>query len=497
MRKVYLLLAASLLTTAAWAQLFNNNGADIYVTDGGFMIVKTNSLANNLVGGNGVINNQGTIVVEGDITNNGNVVASGDTIRLSGNWINNGGYTGSASWVDMYGANQDIAGTAVTTFNNLNLGGGASTKRQQNIDAVTTGILALNDAELATDANEMLVSNTATAAITRNSGYVSSVGAGRLSRATNTASAYLFPTGSPSYNNPPSIFRPIDFTPATAGANTYGAMLVKGDATTDGYDVTTVDDLLCSVNPNFYHKLYQSAGTDAASLQMYYDAATDGGDWTDQGHWDSPNRWNNVGASSASSGLGFSTVSVPGVSDFTPEPFALARRKFTVDVGPDVDLVQGESTTFSPVISTTDIASYAWTPTVALSCNDCKGPDASPQVTTQYTLLVTDNGGCQVSDSLVVRITALELLIPTAFSPNGDGINDKFRVLNRDVEKLNLQVYNRWGELVYETNDPLSGWDGVYKGMTQPLGVYTWKCDYQLSGQTKSTLAIGNVTLVK
>lgn len=496
MRKIYALLTASLFTTAIYAQLFNNNGADIYVTDGGFMIVKTNSLTNNLSGGNGVINNQGTIVVEGNITNNGNVVASGDTIRLNGNWINNGAYAGTNSWVDMYGGNQDIAGTAVTTFNNLNLGGGAVVKRQQSIDAITSGILALNDAELATDVNEMLVSNAATAAITRNAGFVSSVGAGSLARATNSAASYLFPTGSPSYLNAPSIFRPVDFTPAAASANTYGAALVKGDATADGYDVNTVDDLLCSVNPNFYHRLYQTAGSDAAALQMYFDPASDG-NWTDQGHWDSPNRWNNVGTSSTGTGLGFSTVSVPGVSDFSPEPFALARRKFTVDAGPDVDLTLGESTTFNPTISTTDIASYAWTPNVALDCDDCEGPTANPQTTTQYTLLVIDNGGCEVSDSLTVRVTAPELLIPTAFSPNRDGVNDLFRVLNRDVEKFNLQIYNRWGEKVYETTDPLDGWDGMYKGMAQPLGVYTWSCDYRLSGQTKSTLAKGNLTLMK
>jgi gliding motility-associated-like protein len=96
-----------------------------------------------------------------------------------------------------------------------------------------------------------------------------------------------------------------------------------------------------------------------------------------------------------------------------------------------------------------------------------------------------------------VRVTALELLIPTAFSPNGDGNNDRFRVLNRDVEKMTLQIFNRWGEKVYETTDPLSGWDGMYKGMIQPLGVYTWKCDYQLAGQTKSTLASGNLTLMR
>lgn len=494
MRKIYALLTASLFTTAAFAQLFNNNGANIYVTDGGFMIVKTNSLSN--TGVTGLINNSGTIVVEGDITNSAQITASGDTIRLSGNWINNGNYSGTNSLVDMYGGAQNIAGTAVTIFNNLNLGGGAVVKRQQNIDALTSGVLSLNDAELATDVNEMLVTNTATTAITRTNGFVSSVGAGSLARTTNAATAYNFPTGSPSYVNAPSIYRPIDFTPAAAGTNVYGAALVKGDATTDGYDVTTVDDLLCSVNPNFYHKLYLKSGVDAAALTMYYDAATDG-DWSDIGHWDTPNQWNNTGAGSSGTGAGFTTVNVPGVSDFAPEPFALARRKFTVDAGPDVDLTLGESTTFNPTISTTDIASYAWTPTVALTCSDCVGPDASPQTTTQYTLLVTDNGGCEVSDSLTVRVTAPELLIPTGFSPNGDGVNDRFRVLNKDVEKLTLLIYNRWGEKVYETTDPLSGWDGMYKGMVQPLGVYTWSCDYRLSGQTKSTLAKGNVTLMK
>ncbi|MBS1613892.1 MAG: gliding motility-associated C-terminal domain-containing protein, partial [Bacteroidetes bacterium] len=58
-------------------------------------------------------------------------------------------------------------------------------------------------------------------------------------------------------------------------------------------------------------------------------------------------------------------------------------------------------------------------------------------------------------------------------------------------------IFNRWGEKVFETTDPLSGWDGMYKGMIQPLGVYTWKCDYQLAGQTKSTLASGNLTLMR
>lgn len=190
------------------------------------MIVKTNSLYNNQLAGAGVLNNAGTVVVEGNVTNDGFITAASDTIRLLGDWINNSAYTGAGSWVEMNGGAQQITGTAVTTFNNLNLLGGSVVK-SQTIDAVTSGLLVLNNAELATDVNEMLVSNTNTGAITWNNGFVSSLGIGKLSRATLASSAYIYPLGSPSYVNPPSIFRPIEYTPTTGAANTYGAMVVK------------------------------------------------------------------------------------------------------------------------------------------------------------------------------------------------------------------------------------------------------------------------------
>lgn len=495
-KKIYLFSFLLLSVFGSYAQaLFNNNGADIYVKDGAFVIVKTNSLYNNQVGGSGFIDNQGTVVVEGTITNDGAITAAGDTIRLSGDWVNNNTYTGANSWVDMYGGNQQITGTAVTTFNNLNLGGGTTVKRQT-INAVTSGTLALNNAELATDVNQMLVTNTATSAITRNTGFVSSLGAGQLARNTAGTGTYNFPTGSASYNNAPSIYRPIDFTPASGAANTYAAMLAKGDATADGYDVTVLDDLLCSVNPNFYHRLYHSTGSDAAALTMYFDATADG-DWTDQAHWDVPNRWNFLGAATTGNNTGFSTVSVTNVNDFQPEPFALAHKKFAVDAGPDVDLTLGQSTTFNPTTTAAFVQTYLWTPGGTLSCDNCENPDASPTVDTRYVLAITDALNCTVSDSLLVRVTSPELLIPTAFSPNGDGVNDKFRVLNKDVAKLHLQVFNRWGEKVFETSDPHDGWDGIYKSVEQELGVYVWQCEYQLNGQPKTNLAKGNVTLLR
>ncbi len=496
MRKFYAFMPVYSLWCSLFAQaLFNNNGANIYIRDGGFLIVKTNSLYNNQVNGSGTIDNSGTLVVEGNVTNDGAINASGDTISLSGNWVNNSAYSGNNSWVEMYGGAQQITGSAVTTFNHLNLLGG-SVLKTQTIDAVTSGELRLNNAELATDAFEMLVTNTNTNAITWNSGFVSSVNTGKLSRATNSTAAYIYPIGSPSNINPPSIFRPIEYEPTASIANTYGAMVVKGDATNNGYNVNTLDDILCKVNPNFYHRLYHSFGNDPSAVKMFFDPITDG-NWTDQGHWDAPNRWNHNGNSTAGNGLGFSTVSVTGVSDFQPEPFALARKKFTVNAGPDVTINLGESTIFNPTVGTLIVTALNWSPVDNLSCSNCESPDASPSATTQYTITVTDDAGCTASDNLIVNVNNPDLLVPTAFSPNGDGVNDWFHALNKNIQKFNLEVFNRWGERVYQTSDPQDGWNGIYKGMEQEMGTYVWKCEYVFMGSDKPKSAKGNVTLVR
>lgn len=110
---------------------------------------------------------------------------------------------------------------------------------------------------------------------------------------------------------------------------------------------------------------------------------------------------------------------------------------------------------------------------------------------------MVDDAGCSVSDSLVVTVSSPELLIPTGFSPNGDGVNDEFRALNKNLTKYNLQVYNRWGRKLFETSDPFEGWDGIYEGIKQPMEVYTWQCNYMFAGAPKSKTAKGNVTLLR
>jgi gliding motility-associated-like protein len=482
---------------AAFSQtaLLYNKGGSIYVTKGGYMIAQnlgqTASVYNET---GGTVNNQGTIVVQGNIQNDAAIIGNGDTIKLTDDWINNNSYTGNNSLVEMAGGAEKITGTAVTTFDNLTLDGSGVAKTQT-IDAITAGNLSIGSAELATDSFRMLVTNSLTNAVTYNlgTGFASSVGPGTLSWITTSSNTYVFPTGSPSSQGA-SIFRPIEFNPAGFGPDTFGVCLVKGNATADGYNVNSVDTVLCLVNPHFYHRLYRT-GPDATALSMYYDPSNDG-NWTDQAHWKN-NIWNYTGPSAIASALGLTSVTMGGVNDFTPEPFALAVKKFKLSAGPDVTIADGSSTQFVSTTTASGAPTIDWTPSQALSCTNCLDPVANPNTTTQYRITVTDASGCTVLDSLIVTVVGSDLLLPTGFSPNGDGVNDFFRILNKNIGKFTLQVYDRWGNLVYENTDPTVGWDGTYKNQKADMGVYVWECTYSIEGDPTTKFAKGNVTLIR
>lgn len=91
-------------------------------------------------------------------------------------------------------------------------------------------------------------------------------------------------------------------------------------------------------------------------------------------------------------------------------------------------------------------------------------------------------------------------LVPTGFSPNGDGINDYFHVVLRGpVELVFLRVFNRWGEKIFETNTVDPGWDGTYQERPQPVGVYVYQIQVRktLNGVNTIVNESGNVTLIR
>lgn len=87
--------------------------------------------------------------------------------------------------------------------------------------------------------------------------------------------------------------------------------------------------------------------------------------------------------------------------------------------------------------------------------------------------LQMDNAaGCTVVDSVLVEVSESDLRVPNAFSPNGDGINDEFRVVYRSLKNFHCWVYNNWGKLVYEWTDPAKGWDGKINGRDAAPSAY-------------------------
>ena len=97
------------------------------------------------------------------------------------------------------------------------------------------------------------------------------------------------------------------------------------------------------------------------------------------------------------------------------------------------------------------------------------------------TLIVEDENSCRDTLSRIVSIRSeIALFLPTSFTPNGDGINDTFapKGFGLSTENYSFLIFNRWGEVVFETNNILDGWDGSFKGKLLPTGVYAWRADF-------------------
>lgn len=96
-----------------------------------------------------------------------------------------------------------------------------------------------------------------------------------------------------------------------------------------------------------------------------------------------------------------------------------------------------------------------------------------------YTVTVTDANTCMASDSILLTAQCpTSIYIPTAFSPNDDGVNDIFEISAFDITGMELLIYDRWGNLMFQTRDPDIHWDGMISGSTAAQGVYVWTLEY-------------------
>jgi gliding motility-associated-like protein len=170
----------------------------------------------------------------------------------------------------------------------------------------------------------------------------------------------------------------------------------------------------------------------------------------------------------------------------------------SANAGPDVTIVAGNSTT----LTANGGGTYSWS-----SGETDESIIVTPSVTTTYTVIVTDVTGCTAIDSVTVFVpqddcggsaATSDFFLPNAFSPNNDGENDLICLQGWTacIKEFTIHIYDRWGELVYESEDKLFCWDGSFNGKPMNTAVYAYyiKATLKTGGDI---IRKGNITLLK
>ena len=166
----------------------------------------------------------------------------------------------------------------------------------------------------------------------------------------------------------------------------------------------------------------------------------------------------------------------------------------TVDLGPNITIDKSAPVTLTAISSAT---SFSWSPPGNLSCDTCQTVIAFPDTTTTYYVLVTDNYGCTNLDSITIFIGSnFSIYIPNVFTPNGDLVNNVFYVYGENIRDLTLYIFNRWGELIFESKDITEGWDGKYKGIPAPMGTYVYMATFT-GAEGGTEMRTGKVSLIR
>ncbi len=146
---------------------------------------------------------------------------------------------------------------------------------------------------------------------------------------------------------------------------------------------------------------------------------------------------------------------------------------------------------------------YSWSPAADFTSPNAANSEVTPGNLgdNQYIVTIT-NGACQRSDT--VDIYTFEVIcdesyifVPNAFTPNGDGNNDVLKVRTQSLNEIYFTVYDRWGEQVFETQDPAIGWDGFFKGKKCDPDVYVYYLRGNCIGAEEPYFKKGNVTLIR
>jgi gliding motility-associated-like protein len=183
---------------------------------------------------------------------------------------------------------------------------------------------------------------------------------------------------------------------------------------------------------------------------------------------------------------GACTASATVTVNVNPAPMITAGTDTTIILGQSVNLWSAGG------------INYNWSPIAGLSCINCPNPVASPTETTIYYVTGIDSIGCTSVGSVIITIdmTCGDVFIPNAFSPNGDGVNDVLYVHGNCIKSMKFSIFDRWGERVFECENPETGWDGKKNGLPMNSGVFVYYLRANMMDKT-TVKKQGNITLFR
>lgn len=411
-----LLLGLSAFGAHAQSGLFNNRGAVVYINTGAVVRV-LGTVTNQDPNAN--MTNMGDFYIDNNFVNDS--VAQGDGVwHVWGDWVNNRRFNAGSSEVRLEGANQLITGDSLTQYHDLTLAG--TGVKTQTLNSEVNHLLNLNDIELATDQFDMDVLTTNVNAITRTTGFVSSLGNGKLYRHTAINATYLFPTGS-------SVgfirYRPAEITPTVAEAGRYGARLVNNDPNNDGYNRAQLDTIVCRLNPLFYHRINRTAGTSAVDLSLFYNPAEGDSAWEILSDWTvSPDLWKGMDVTTNFTQGQLVGLNHTNWNNFSQEPYEMGFRRPNPPVITGPDVICGNTSAIEYNANPTFPGTYDWNVTGGALANGQGSPNVSVNWANggsgTITSTVTASNGCKSG----IGSYAVQLyLTPTAqFAPDTNDV---------------------------------------------------------------------------
>ncbi len=173
----------------------------------------------------------------------------------------------------------------------------------------------------------------------------------------------------------------------------------------------------------------------------------------------------------------------------------------SVIVNPNPVVFAGRDTTYNldeaMFINATGTGTLTWIDGEGVFCAVCPNTKIAATHSGCYVVETVNQFGCKAKDEMCVEITNNSgVFIPNTFTPNGDGLNDVFLVFGYSITDVTMEIFDRWGEKLFSSNDQKTGWNGTHKGLTCKNDVYVYKISYKgLDG--KKQLKTGHVTIAK